>query len=99
LGPGLLDLHAPSAAMAELAPSEVAVDVLRRQSQPGGQAFDDRNEPRAMRFPCCGEADDHAREPTRGLARLGFGPRAAQPPDPEPDSSPKKPWKVNGCEG
>ena len=38
VGAVLLDLHAPAAAVAELAPREVAVDVLRGQLEPGRAA-------------------------------------------------------------
>ena len=59
LGAVLLDLHAPAAAVAELAPGEVAVDVLGAQLEAGGQALDDGGEPRAVGFPGCYEAKRH----------------------------------------
>ena len=44
LGAVGLDLHAPAAAVPELAPREVAVDVLGTQLEAGGQALDDGDE-------------------------------------------------------
>ncbi len=45
-----LDLHAPAAAVAELAPGHVAVQRLAVELEARGQALDDRDEARAVRF-------------------------------------------------
>ena len=62
----LLDLHAPAAAVAELAASHVAVDPLAVELEARGQALDDRDEPRAVRFPGCREAKS-----THAVERIG----------------------------
>src|SRR3954452_15572048 len=59
LGAVGLDLHAAAAAMAELAPREVAVDVLGPQLETGGEALHDRGQARAVRLPRCCEAERH----------------------------------------
>ena len=51
LGAVVLDLHAAAAAVAELAPREVAVDVLGLQLEAGGQALDDRGQARTVGLP------------------------------------------------
>jgi hypothetical protein len=43
-----LDLHAPAATMAELAPREVCVDARLVKLQPGWQPLDDAGQTRAM---------------------------------------------------
>src|SRR3954469_17214619 len=53
----LLDLHAPATAMAELAPSHVAVQVLGRELESGRKTLDDSRQPRTMRFAGGREAD------------------------------------------
>ena len=44
LGGVALDLHAPAAAVAELAAGQVGVDLLGAQLQARGQALDDRGQ-------------------------------------------------------
>ena len=56
LGAVLLDLHAPASAVPELAPGQVAVDVLGPQLEARGQALDDRGEARTVGFAGCYEA-------------------------------------------
>ena len=48
LGAVLLDLHPPAAAVAELAPREVVVEVLGTQLEARGQALDDRDQAGAV---------------------------------------------------
>ena len=55
-----LDLHAAAAPVAELAPGHVAVQRLAVQLEAGGQALDDRDQPRAVRLARCREAKFHA---------------------------------------
>ncbi len=50
LGAVALDLHAPAAAVAELAARHVLVDVLAEQAQPGGQSLDDACQSGAVRL-------------------------------------------------
>ena len=45
-----LDLHPPAAAVPELAPREVAVDVVRSELEPGGQPLDHGHEAGAVRL-------------------------------------------------
>ena len=59
LGPVLLDLHAPAAAMAELAPGQVPVDVLRAQLEPGRQALHEGGQARSVRLAGGDEAQRH----------------------------------------
>ena len=59
LGAVLLDLHAPAAAVAELAPREVAVDVLGAQLEAGRQALENGHEPGPVRLAGCCEAERH----------------------------------------
>ena len=54
-----LDLHAAAAAVAELAARQVAVDVLGRQLEPRGQAFEHGHEAGAVRLAGCREAKRH----------------------------------------
>src|SRR2546421_4586823 len=55
----LLDLHAAAAAVAELAPCEVAVEVLGSQLEPRGQALEHGGQSRAVRLSGGGEAERH----------------------------------------
>ena len=55
----LLDLHPAAAAVPELAPGEVAVDVLGAQLEAGREALDDGGEPRAVGFARGYEAQRH----------------------------------------
>ncbi len=48
LGAVALDLHAPAAAVAELAARHVRVDVLGREREPRGQALDDARQAGAV---------------------------------------------------
>ncbi len=50
LGAVALDLHAPAAAVAELAARHVAVEVLGGQLQARGQPLDDARQARAVRL-------------------------------------------------
>ncbi len=56
----LLDLHAAPAAVALLAPRELAVDVRRKQRQARRHSFENAHEGRAMRFTGGRETEDHA---------------------------------------
>ena len=56
-----LDLHAPAAAVAELAAREVVVDVLGDEAQAGGQPLHDREERRAVGLPGCAVGQWHDR--------------------------------------
>ena len=51
LGGVLLDLHAPAAAVAELAPGHVAVDRLLIELEAGGQALDHAGQAGAVATP------------------------------------------------
>ena len=61
LGAVLLDLHAPAAPVAELAPGKVAVDVLGAQLQPGRKALDDRGQPGTVGLAGGYKAQGHGR--------------------------------------
>ncbi len=50
LGRVALDLHAPAAAVAELAARHVGVEILRAQLQARGQALDDAGQAGAVRL-------------------------------------------------
>ena len=50
LGAVALDLHAPAAAVAELAARHVAVEVLGRQLEARGQPLDDARQAGAVRL-------------------------------------------------
>ena len=63
LGAVRLDLHAPPAPVSELPPRQVAIDVLRPQLEPRGQALEHRCEARAVRLTGCREAQRHRRQP------------------------------------
>ena len=65
----LLDLHAAAAAVAELAPGEVAVDVLGAQLEAGRQALDDGGEPRTVGFARGYEAERHGAHTLRTRVR------------------------------
>src|SRR4051794_28513831 len=66
LGAVALDLHPPAAAVAELAPREIAVHVLRAQLETGRKALYDCREAGAVRLAGGGEADGHGpQNPTR----------------------------------
>ena len=60
LGGVALDLHAPAAAVAELAARHVAVDRLAVELEPRGQALDDAGEAGAVGLPGGDEAQRHA---------------------------------------
>ena len=62
LGGVALDLHAPAAAVAELAPRHVVVDRLAVELEPGGQAFDDGGEAGPVALPGGDDAQRHARK-------------------------------------
>src|SRR5690606_18784827 len=67
-----LDLHAPPAAVAELAARHVAVEPLAVELEARGQALDDRHEPGPVRLPRGCEAERHAAEKaSRTRARPG----------------------------
>ena len=69
LGAVLLDLHAPAAPVTELAPGEVAVDVLGAQLEPGRKALDDRGQPGTVGLAGGYEAQGHG-APTLQTAPL-----------------------------
>ena len=69
-----LDLHPPAAPVAELAPRHVAVERLAVELEPGRHALDDRDQARAVRLACGGEAEARAH---RGRHRLSAGRRRA----------------------
>ena len=79
LGAVLLDLHPPAAAVAELAPREVAVEVLGPQLEARGQALDDRDQAGAVGLARGGEAQRHsahtllAKDADAGLGRVPYG--------------------------
>ena len=64
LGAVALDLHAPAAAVAELAARHVAVDRVAVELEPGGQALDDAGQARAVGLPGGDDAQRHAGNPT-----------------------------------
>ena len=55
-----LDLHAPSAAVTELAARELVVEVLGAKLEPGGQPLDDACEAGAVRLAGGYETERHA---------------------------------------
>ena len=55
----LLDLHPAAAAVAELAPREVAVDVVRGELEAGWESLDDRGQTGAVRLAGGCEAQRH----------------------------------------
>ena len=59
LHPVALDLHAPAAAVAELAAREVGVDVVGREREPGRKPLDHREERRAVGLPGCAVRQGH----------------------------------------
>src|SRR3712207_94948 len=69
LGAVLLDLHPAAAPVAELAASEVTVDVLWPYLKPRREALHERGEARAVRLPGSHEAKLHAANTL--LARVG----------------------------
>ena len=50
LGGVALDLHAPAAAVAQLSPGHVLVEIARRDHEPCGQTLDDAGQARAVRL-------------------------------------------------
>ena len=59
LHPVALDLHAPAAAVAELAAREVGVDVVGREREPGRKPLEHREERRAVGLPGCAVRQGH----------------------------------------
>ena len=55
----LLDLHPPAAAVAELAPREVAVERVAVELEPGRKAFDDAGQAGAVRLAGGGQGQRH----------------------------------------
>ena len=69
LGGVALDLHAPAAAVAELAARHVGVDRLQVELEARGEPLDDAGEAGAMRLPGGDQAQRHARKLRRRRAR------------------------------
>ena len=80
LGAVLLDLHPPAAAVAELAPREVVVEVLGLSSRPAGRPSTIAIRPGPCDSPAVCEAQRHsahtllAKVPDAGLGGVQLGP-------------------------
>src|SRR5690349_19223008 len=68
-----LDLHAAAPSVAELSPRHVAIERPAVELQARGQALDDRDEARAVRFAGCRESQGHAASVNVGAFPLRSG--------------------------
>ena len=82
LGAVALDLHAPAAAVAELAAGHVGVERILGQAQAGGQALDDAGQAGAVGLAGGDQTEAHGQPaylPVAMLARTGTGWRVGEP--------------------
>ena len=94
LHPVALDLHTAAAAVTELAASEIAVQRLAVELEPGGQTLDDAGEAGAVRLPGGGQFQAHARIQLRREDQ----PAAPAPGRPNRPGGPGRPLRLGAPE-
>lgn len=79
LGAVLFDLHPATAAVAELPPRQIPVQIVLDEFEPSGHAFDNRCEGGSMRLSSRGEAKaGHAVNLQAPPRRAGYWPESAK---------------------